>query len=107
MKSGVEFSYEYHTELVYNVIMLILLSGALLSYFYLDNKKALCFFIAVLFLVFSEIVDLAYIYIEESALLGIISTGLRLFASFVLYKQAKLKYSVDSQEDHFKLMDEC
>jgi len=90
-----EFQYEYHMELVYNVVVLVLLSMALLSYFYRDNKKSLFLFIGALFIVFSEVMDVAYNYIDQRALLNVIAATFGLCAFYFLYQQSFLKHEVN------------
>src|SRR5690606_25825682 len=38
-------SYLMYVELIYNVVMLLLLSFALIAYFYIDSKRSLLFFL--------------------------------------------------------------
>ncbi|WMI65559.1 hypothetical protein RBH94_16025 [Aestuariibaculum sp. YM273] len=81
---------EFYMELVYNVILLSLLSVALLGYFYKDNVKALYLFIGVLCVVFAEVMWVAYTYIAERNLLNLLSTTLYLVGFYFFYKQSKL-----------------
>ena len=81
---------QYFVELVYNTMMLLVLSGALLNYFYRDNKKGLYLFIGSLCIVFSEVIEVAYIYISQKSLLGFLSTTLALGAFYFFYQQSKL-----------------
>ncbi|WP_406684136.1 hypothetical protein N1F78_15810 [Seonamhaeicola sp. MEBiC1930] len=78
---------EYYLELVYNIIMLLLLSAALLNFFYRDNKKALYLFLGALCIVFAEVIDVAYIYISQKNLLNFFSTTLSLSAFYFFCKQ--------------------
>lgn len=86
-----EYNNQYYLELVYNVIMLLLLSGALLNYFYRDNKKSLFLFIGSLCIVFSEVINVAYLYITETNTLNLISSLLSVLAFYLYYQQAKLE----------------
>lgn len=106
VKSDLNYKFQYSMELVYNIIMLMLLSAALLSYFYRDNKKSLYLFIGALFIVFSEVIDIAYNYIDQRAFLSIIGTSLTLCAFYFFYQQTKLVYDRNYQNDHHILMDE-
>ncbi|APY09736.1 hypothetical protein BWZ22_00075 [Seonamhaeicola sp. S2-3] len=81
----------YYLELVYNIVMLLLLSVSLLNYFYRDNKKALFMFIGTLCLVFSEVIDVAYIYITQRNLLNFIATTLVVAAFYFFCKQIGYK----------------
>ena len=88
---------QYILELVYNIMMLLVLTGALLNYFYRDNKKALYLFIGALCIVFSEVIEVAYIYISQKSLLGFLSTTLALGAFYFFYQQSKL---VNEEKQH-------
>lgn len=88
---------DFYLELIYNIVMLLLLSVSLLNYFYRDNKKALFMFLGALCLVFSEVIDVAYIYITQRSLLNFIATTLVLIAFYFLCKQISL--SNDKEEE--------
>lgn len=85
----------YYMELIYNITMLLLLSGALLNYFYRDNKKSLYLFIGALCIVFSEVIDVAYLYIAQRSLLDFLSTTLSLLAFYFFYQQTKLSDDIE------------
>ena len=87
----------YYFELIYNIVTLLLLSAALLNYFYRDNQKSLYLFLGVLCLVFSEVIDIAFIYVAQRDILNILSTSLSLAAFYFLYQQSKLLN--DSREE--------
>lgn len=93
---------EYYLELVYNCVMLVLLSVTLLNYFYRDNKKALYLFLGSLFIVFSEVIDVAYIYISKRSLLGFLATTLSLVAFYFFYQQNKL--IIEEEEEKMRNM---
>ncbi|MDO7172847.1 hypothetical protein [Mariniflexile sp. AS56] len=88
----------YYFELVYNIMMLMLLSITLLNYFYKDNLKSLYLFIGALSMVFGEVIWVANAYISERHLLSIISTTLYVLALFFFYRQSKLEKEVKRQE---------
>ncbi len=94
--------YEYYLELVYNIVMLLLLSVALLNYFYKDNKKSLYLFIGSLCIVFAEVIDVAYIYIAQQSMLNFLSTTLTVVAFYFFYLQTKLS---DEKEGEIHLYD--
>ncbi|WP_303318975.1 hypothetical protein Q4Q34_19555 [Flavivirga abyssicola] len=90
----------YYLEMAYNIVMLILLSVALLNYFYRDNKKSLYLFIGALCIVFSEVMQVAYFYIAQRSLLNFISTTLTLVAFYFFYQQAKLLNVLNEEEKY-------
>lgn len=81
---------DYYLELTYNIVVLLLLSIALLNYFYKDNKKSLYLFLGALFIVFSEVIDIAYIYVTPRCFLNFLGTTLALGAFYFFYQQSKL-----------------
>lgn len=82
---------DYYLELIYNFVVLVLLSLALLNYFYRDNKKALYLFLGTLFIVFSEVFLIANIYVyEDNILLNFTGTTLAVIAFYFIYQQSKL-----------------
>ncbi|MFV9551326.1 hypothetical protein [Algibacter sp. PT7-4] len=95
---------DYYLELIYNVVVLTLLSVALLNYFYRDNKKSLYLFFGALFIVFSEVMDIAYIYIAQRVLLNFLSTTLSLCAFYFFYQQSKF-LNVVNDEERYAMLD--
>ena len=91
---------EYYLEMIYNIVMLLLLSVALLNYFYRDNKKSLYLFIGALCIVFSEVMQVAYFYIAERSLLNFISTTLTLVAFYFFYQQSRLLNELNEEEKY-------
>jgi hypothetical protein len=87
----VSFSFEFLVELLYNIVILILLSVSLLNYFYRDDRKSLLMFIGSLCLVFSEVILVAYLYISDKNLLIFSSSILSIMAFYFFYIQASLK----------------
>lgn len=80
-----------YLELIYNTVILLLLTFSLISYFYNDNKKTLLCFIATLFIVFSEFVQIAYFYISDKNMLNFISTFLFVMAFGFYYFYARTR----------------
>tara|TARA_R110000868_G_scaffold150050_8_gene372881 strand:+ start:269 stop:988 length:720 start_codon:yes stop_codon:yes gene_type:complete len=100
VKPNVLLSMGYYFELIYNIVTLLLLTVALLNYFYRDNKKALYLFLGVLCLVFSEVIDIAFIYIAQRSVLSIIATSLSLVAFLFLFEQSKLLNKSREEENY-------
>ncbi len=83
---------QYFIEILYNIVMLLLLSASLLSYFYKDDKKSLFLFLGSLSIVFSEVISVAYLYVAQQDLLNFLSTTLTMLAFYFYCKQASLNY---------------
>lgn len=94
----VEKTNEYYVELVYNIVMLSLLSVALLSYFHKDDVKSLNLFLAALCIVFAEVLWVAYTYISARSLLNVISTTLYGLSFYFFFKQSKLIHENKKEE---------
>lgn len=84
-------SYLFYIETLYNVVILILLSASLINYLHNESKKALLLFIGSLFIVFSEVIQIAYYYISERSLLQVASTFLFVIAFLFFYYQSKIE----------------
>ncbi len=82
---------EYYVELLYNTVMLLLLSIALLNYIYRDNKKSLYLFLGSLSIVFSEVISVAYIYVSDKSLLNFLSITLAVIAFYFFFQQSKMR----------------
>lgn len=93
----VEFTNKYYIEIIYNVLLVGLLSFALLNYIHKENNKALFLFLGVILIVFSEFIWVADNYIVRKNLLTIISSTLALGAFFCFYKQ--VQYSVEEGKE--------
>ena len=91
---------DFYLELTYNVVVILLLSMALLNYFYRDNKKSFYLFIGALSIVFSEIIDIAYIYVVQRSFLNFVSTTLALGAFYFFYQQSKLLNVVNEEQQY-------
>lgn len=103
VEPNIYYEYEYAVELVYNIVMLSVLSAALLNYFYRDNKKSFYLFIGSLCLVFSEVIDIAFIYLSERSLLNILGTSLALGAFYFFYQQSKLLNEENGEKNYMVL----
>jgi len=90
----IKMTNEYLVEITYNIVMLLLLSVSLLNYFHKDDKKSLFLFFGSLCIVFSEVINVAYLYVSPKNLLNFISISLFVLAFYFLYEQSKLDSEV-------------
>ncbi|MGF1556456.1 hypothetical protein [Paucihalobacter sp.] len=84
---------EYFLEFVYNSVVMALLSVALLNYIYRDDIKSMNLLIGSILIVFSEVIQLAYFYIESSNTLNIMCSVLLVGAFLFFYIHSTLKNS--------------
>lgn len=84
--------YEYFVELVYNAVIMILLTVALISYLHKNDKKAISLLIGSIFIFFSEVIQLAYFYVSDMNLLNVVCSLFLVLAFVFFYLQSKLSY---------------
>ena len=88
---------EFVVEFIYNLITLILLSVALINFLFRDTKKSLMMFFGALCIVFSEMIQIAYFYIDTNMVMTEVlnlTYSVLLIASFCFfYAQSKLERS--------------
>ncbi|MFH4968794.1 hypothetical protein V8G61_11380 [Gaetbulibacter sp. M240] len=92
-------AYGYTLELLYNTVLVLLLSGSLINYFYRDDRKSLYLFFGSMFLVAYEVILVAYLYITQKCVLNITSTIFLLAAFYFLYQQNRYKHSDEKQSN--------
>lgn len=96
---------EYALEFSYNAVIMTLLSVALINYLYRDSNKAMMFLVGSIFIVFSEIIQLAYYYIDDSKDLSTIYSTFLVFAFLFLFIQSGLEQTDPIQtysDDHLQ-----
>ncbi|WP_044632326.1 hypothetical protein [Neotamlana sedimentorum] len=93
--SNLRYEFEGVFEIVYNSIVLSVLSVSLLNYFYNDNKKSLYLFLGSLSIVFSEVMDIAFIYVSNNPMIYIMGSGFTLLAFYFFYQQSEFANSAD------------
>jgi len=82
--------YEYALEFTYNSVIMALLSMALINYMYRNNNKSMLFLIGSIFIVFSEIMQLAYFYIlSDDNSLGYVYSFFLVVAFVFYYMQSQ------------------
>lgn len=84
--------YPFVLEFVYNAVLMLLLSLALLQYLYRDDKKAMNFLIGSICIVFYEVLQLAYFYVSEVTILNVICSVFFVLAFVFFYLQSRLTH---------------
>lgn len=79
------FTFNFLIECLYNVCILLLLSFSLVNYLYHDSKKDLLLFLASVCIVFSEMVQVAYIFMSEQYILNVIYSVLMATGFYFMY----------------------
>lgn len=83
-------SQEYSMELVYNTIIMILLTVALINFIHKSDKKAINLLVGAICIFFSEVIQLAYFYVSALNLLNVICSIFLLLAFLFFLVQAYL-----------------
>jgi len=89
--------YEYFVELIYNSVIMILLTVTLINYIYRDDKKAINLLTGAMCIFFSEVIQLAYFYVSNINLLNVLCSLFLVLAFVFFYLQSTLTY--DSHEE--------
>ena len=84
--------HEYYMEFIYNSIIMILLTVALINYIHKQDKKAINLLIGSIFIFFSEVIQLAYFYVSDINLLNVMCSLFLVLAFFFFYLQSELTY---------------
>ncbi|MBT8376207.1 MAG: hypothetical protein HKP45_05030 [Winogradskyella sp.] len=94
---------EYTLEFSYNAVIMALLSVALINYLNRDSNKAMIFLVGSVFIVFSEIIQLAYYYISDTKDLSTIYSTFLVLAFLFFFLQSGMKHSKPTEsflDDH-------
>lgn len=83
--------YEYALEFTYNAVVMILLSLGLINYMYRNSTKSMLFLIGSIFIVFSEVIQMAYYYILKDDNLGFVYSLFFVVAFTFFYLQSQYK----------------
>ncbi|WGD34803.1 hypothetical protein [Olleya sp. YS] len=83
---------DFAMEVTYNVLILLVLSLSLVHYLYHETKHGLLLFLASVCIVFSEMVQVAYLFISSEQLLQITYSILMGIGFYFLYVYIKMKY---------------
>jgi len=93
---------EYGLEMAYNSIIMFLLTVSLLNFICNDTKKSLIMFLGSICIVFSEIVQVAYFYLSNTYVLGIVYSILMIIAFYFFYRHGFLKQEANNNLNLFK-----
>lgn len=91
-------THQYSLEFIYNTVIMLLLTVALINYVHKDNKKAMNLLLGAIFIVFSEIIQLTYFYVAEMNSLNVLCSLFLVLAFLFFYRQAGWPYKVKPNE---------
>ena len=79
------YTLEFLIECTYNICILLVLSFSLINYLYHDSRKGLTLFLASVCIVFSEMVQVAYIYVSSEYILSVTYSILLIVGFYLIY----------------------
>ncbi|MGM5471035.1 hypothetical protein ACS386_12220 [Flavobacteriaceae bacterium LMO-SS05] len=85
--------YQYSLEFLYNAVIMSLLTLAVINYINNVDKKAMNLLIGSLFIVFSEMIQLAYFYVLEINVLNVLCSLFLVIGFLLLYLHETLAES--------------
>lgn len=80
-------------EILYNLSVMLLLTVTVINYLFNDSTKALLLLFGALFIVFTEVIQVAFYYIEDKPIFGILSSIFLIAAVTLFYIQSHRSYS--------------
>lgn len=83
-------------EFIYNIIIMILLTVTLINYIHRSDQKAIMLLIGSIFILFSEVLQLAYFYVSAINILNVFCSFFLVLGFTFFYLQSRLAY--ESQE---------
>ena len=79
------YTFNFLIECAYNICILLVLSFSLLNYLYHDSKKGLLLFLASVCIVFSEVVQVAYLFVSSEYILSVAYALLLIVGFYLVY----------------------
>lgn len=98
--TGFEYSFELLFEFVYNIVIMFMMSLALLNFFSRMTHKSMYLFLGIFCLVASEMLTVAYYYIDSKVIFSNTFSVLFLLGFAFVYHQSRLKHQ------EFKFLDQ-
>lgn len=82
--------YQFALEFLYNAVIMTLLTFSVINYIYKVDKRAMNLLLGSIFIVFSEMIQLAYYYVLQINVLNVFCSLFMVLAFFFFYLQATL-----------------
>ena len=98
--------FDYLTEIVYNTVIMLLLTITLIKYISSHTKKAMNLLLGALCIVFSEVIQVAYYYVSAQNTLSVIYSTLLVLAFTFFYIQSNLSYADSEIYEAIETMEE-
>ena len=106
IKSGYfEGMIDHILEIVYNTTIMVLLTITVINYMNRHSKKAMNLLVGAICIVFSEVIQVAYYYVSNENILGVLYSILLVFAFFFFYLQAGMSYAEEKTYEPLKKLE--
>lgn len=79
------YTFNFLIECAYNVCVLLILSLSLLNYLYHDSKRGLLLFLASVCIVFSEMLQVAYVFVSADYFLNVVYALFLVIGFYIVY----------------------
>lgn len=94
---------DFIIEVIYNIVIMLMLTFALINYMSKHSKKAMNMLLGVICFVISEVVQVGYFYVDDDLqILGSIYTFLLIMAFFFLYIQSSMNHVTKENYNAYK-----
>lgn len=87
--------HESSMEIVYNAIIMILLTVAMINYMAKNSQKAMNLLLGAIFIFFSEVIQMTYFYISDIPILNVMSSLFLILAFLFFYLQARIPFETE------------
>ena len=83
-------NYEFSTEFIYNTVIMLLLTVAMINYMSKNTQKSMNFLLGAIFIFFSEVIQMTYFYISDKNILNVMCSLFLVLAFLFFYLQARM-----------------
>lgn len=89
---------QYIMEFIYNSVIMLLLTVAMINYISKNSEKSMHLLIGSIFIFFSEVIQMTYFYISNITILNVISSLFLVFAFLFFYLQARMPEEMEHHD---------
>ncbi len=89
--------HEFSLEQLYNTIIMILLTVAMINYMSKNSQKSMNLLLGAIFIFFSEVIQMTYFYISDINILNVMCSLFLVLAFLFLYLQARIPLESEQQ----------
>lgn len=97
-------AYQLGVEIFYNSVFMALLTIAMINYISRNTQKAMNFLLGAIFIFFSEVIQIAYLYVDDNIVLKILYSLFMILAFLFFYLQARIPFELNEDKSHQDLI---